>query len=482
MRLDTIRKASLLTAIVIATTIAASGQTARWLRTGVGAPGSGGFGAPPVTCRITAGYTEVYVDMVTASQYLCKNVFGVSTNLGTWQLVSGGGSGGGTGDVVGPSSSVDGEMVLFSGGTGKVIRRSSALNGYVKVASGLVSAAPIPASDLPTAAADGITKGVASFNAADFDASLGNVSIDYANGQAANASTKGFLTATDWTIFNNKASAALSNLSSVAINTTLASDTDNTDDLGTSSIRWRNLYLSGFVGDGSNNELLKFAPTGSAVNEFTVGNAATGSGPTLFATGNDTNVDINLTPKGAGSVKVNGTGTSSVGIGDTDNSNVMKITVASNLTTDRAFNIAPGDADRTITLTGDPTLVAGTMATLAGSETLTNKILTNPAITIQALTDSATISWNANSGNMATVTLGGNRTMAAPTNLKAGGSYSLTVTQDGTGTRTITWNSVFKWAGGTAPTLTSTAGRSDLITCISNDGTNLLCNALLDIR
>lgn len=88
------------------------------------------------------------------------------------------------------------------------------------------------------------------------------------------------------------------------------------------------------------------------------------------------------------------------------------------------------------------------------------------------LTDAATISWDASLNQVTSVTLAGNRTMGAPTNLKDGATYILHVIQDGTGTRTITWNAVFKWAGGEAPTLTETAGARDIITFIS-DGTNL---------
>jgi hypothetical protein len=56
------------------------------------------------------------------------------------------------------------------------------------------------------------------------------------------------------------------------------------------------------LGDGT-LELLKFSETGAAVNEFTVANAATGNGPILSSTGDDTNVDINLNPKGTGVLK-----------------------------------------------------------------------------------------------------------------------------------------------------------------------------------
>ena len=63
-----------------------------------------------------------------------------------------------------------------------------------------------------------------------------------------------------------------------------------------------------FIGDESGNEQLKFATTASAVNEFTVTNSATGSYPALSATGGDTNIGINLTPKGLGFAKFNGLG------------------------------------------------------------------------------------------------------------------------------------------------------------------------------
>lgn len=56
------------------------------------------------------------------------------------------------------------------------------------------------------------------------------------------------------------------------------------------------------INDANGNEVIKTATTASAVNEITVTNAATGNGPTISATGDDTNIDINLTPKGTGNV------------------------------------------------------------------------------------------------------------------------------------------------------------------------------------
>ena len=62
----------------------------------------------------------------------------------------------------------------------------------------------LPVANLPTAAADGSSKGIAAFLAADFNSSSGVISIDYTNGQAASSITKGFLPAADWSLFNAK--------------------------------------------------------------------------------------------------------------------------------------------------------------------------------------------------------------------------------------------------------------------------------------
>ncbi len=62
------------------------------------------------------------------------------------------------------------------------------------------------------------------------------------------------------------------------------------------------------IDDSNGNEEIIFTTTASAVNELTVANAATGNNPNVTASGDDTNVGINLTPKGTGAVTFNGTG------------------------------------------------------------------------------------------------------------------------------------------------------------------------------
>jgi hypothetical protein len=78
------------------------------------------------------------------------------------------------------------------------------------------------------------------------------------------------------------------------------------------------------------------------------------------------------------------------------------------------------------------------------------------------LTDQATVTWDASTQDVCKLTLGGNRTLAAPTNNTTGQFISILVIQDGTGSRTLTWNAVFEFAADTAPTLTTTASKGDV--------------------
>ena len=78
--------------------------------------------------------------------------------------------------------------------------------------------------------------------------------------------------------------------------------------------------------------------------------------------------------------------------------------------------------------------------------------------------------------NSVTLTFGaGNLTIANPTNIKAGESYVIALTQDGVGSRTVTWGANFKWAGGTAPTLSTTASAKDIISCWTDTTTTINC-------
>jgi hypothetical protein len=160
-----------------------------------------------------------------------------------------------------------------------------------------------------------------------------------------------------------------------------------------------------------------------------------------------------------------------------------RITSASNTTVngmDYAYaNTIWGVANAGFTVANAAFAKANAAAT-AASPTITGTINMQAAIANYSLTDGANIDWNLNTGQVATVTLGGNRTMNAPTNLRVG-TFILHVIQDATGSRTITWNSVFKWPAAVAPTLTTTGSRRDIISFVC-DGTNLYGSFLPDVR
>jgi hypothetical protein len=89
-----------------------------------------------------------------------------------------------------------------------------------------------------------------------------------------------------------------------------------------------------------------------------------------------------------------------------------------------------------------------------------------------ALTDAATIAWAANTAQTATFTfVSTNRAMGAPTGLANGAFYALAVIQNA-GSNTLTWDAVFKWTGGVAPTLSTAASAKDYFV-FRSDGTNL---------
>jgi hypothetical protein len=83
--------------------------------------------------------------------------------------------------------------------------------------------------------------------------------------------------------------------------------------------------------------------------------------------------------------------------------------------------------------------------------------------TESTLTDGATVTINCTLSNAFVLTLGGNRTMAAPTSPLSGQVINLLIKQDATGSRTITWNAAFTWPSGTAPTLSTAANSVDMV-------------------
>ncbi len=103
--------------------------------------------------------------------------------------------------------------------------------------------------------------------------------------------------------------------------------------------------------------------------------------------------------------------------------------------------------------------------------TMTNTLV-NKAVYTNSSSSNVTINWN--NGNKQQITLGHNVTFSFTAPSYGIGSFSLILIQDGTGGRTVTWPSSVKWPAGVAPTLSTSSGNIDMITCLY-DGTDYLC-------
>ena len=85
-------------------------------------------------------------------------------------------------------------------------------------------------------------------------------------------------------------------------------------------------------------------------------------------------------------------------------------------------------------------------------------------------------------GNNFSVTLAGNRTLGDPSNVTAGQSGVIVVTQDGTGSRTLAYaGTKYKFAGGAAPTLTTTAAAVDVLAYYCESATRITVTSLLNV-
>ena len=116
--------------------------------------------------------------------------------------------------------------------------------------------------------------------------------------------------------------------------------------------------------------------------------------------------------------------------------------------------------------------------TVSGSVSLTGGAAAN----ITALSDGSTITIDMATACHHSVTLGGNRTFAAPSNQAVGQSGSIFITQDGTGSRTASFNAAFKFVGGTAPTLSTAAAAIDRIDYIIKASSVIQCAVSLDVK
>ena len=117
------------------------------------------------------------------------------------------------------------------------------------------------------------------------------------------------------------------------------------------------------------------------------------------------------------------------------------------------------------------TTVRGDLKIEAGSLIIgTSARAYNP---ITTLTDAASITSNFALGNNFLVTIGGNRTLAAPTNAVAGQSGSIYIIQDGTGSRTLAYNTVWQFVSAAVPTLSTGVNDVDMLLYTARSATTI---------
>jgi hypothetical protein len=120
-------------------------------------------------------------------------------------------------------------------------------------------------------------------------------------------------------------------------------------------------------------------------------------------------------------------------------------------------------------------IVSGSNVVGLGETTSADQLEGRYAVEIATLTDAATITPDFGANQNFTVTLGGNRTLANPTNIVVGQTGSIFLVQDGTGSRTLSFDTYYDFAGGTAPTISTTAAAVDRIDYIVRTATSIHC-------
>ena len=198
-----------------------------------------------------------------------------------------------------------------------------------------------------------------------------------------------------------------------------------------------------FISDENNNEQIIFQTTASAVNEFTIANAAAGYGPTLSYSRTETNVDLHIKPKGSGKTVIGSAGASAY------------------LTTSGTYDLVL-DTNKG-TNSGNITITDGANGAIDLTTNGTGAIKFNDLAYVpqQAITSSSNaVAWDAQAKSNAYHVTTENTTFSAPSNPVEGAFICLEINYNGS--HTIGWNTVFEFAASTEPTTTDTDAKTDI--------------------
>ena len=134
------------------------------------------------------------------------------------------------------------------------------------------------------------------------------------------------------------------------------------------------------------------------------------------------------------------------------------------------------------TITGAKTFTS--TVTITGAVAFTSAVNVSGPVNVNTvtLTDAASIVPSFDAGNTFVVTLGGNRTLAAPTSANIGQSGSIRVIQDATGGRTLSYNSAYQFVSGSAPVMDTSAGAQSILVFSCRSATTIDAVMLHDFK
>jgi hypothetical protein len=221
--------------------------------------------------------------------------------------------------------------------------------------------------------------------------------------------------------------------------------------------------------------------------------AATGGTVALAAIDSGSSTNLSINAKGPGTIAIGNVSTGAV-------------TITPSMTLSAALTYGGVTLSNSVTGTGSMVLSAN--PTITGSFTATGLVTFADMATAAVATSSQYLSGASNAlvpagviyaaettttfGSTTTfdlstfintvVTLTGNITTMNLANVTAGKAGTITFIQDGTGSRTAVWNSVFKFAGGLTPALSTSAGAVDILSYSCRSATFCVASLLLNVR
>lgn len=231
------------------------------------------------------------------------------------------------------------------------------------------------------------------------------------------------------------------------------------------------LEIAGTVG-GTHTSIFVYLPAGAA-KTYAIKNAVsantTASDAVILRVAGQTQ-NVTIPTGGVGYFFTNGT--------SVDSLNAAGFSAITTTQADAKYVALAGSQ----TVTGAKTFTSA--VTMTGNAAFTGSVQVSTAVNVNTvtLTDAASIVPSFDAGNTFVVTLGGNRTLAAPTSANIGQTGSIRIIQDATGSRTLSYNSAYQFVSGSAPTMDTSAGAQSILVFSCRSATTIDAVMLHDFK